>query len=125
MFLQVRWSEFLKPPKNYPTAFVKPRLQDDFDQLDPKEKELAVYEWKQATRAKAYQVSSHINHRDASHAMHLPRLFQELFIRCEETWEEGIVPLRACLIDIFQTWRDLGLPGDRPFAFLDDEIQTA
>ena len=82
-----------------------------------------MYEWKQATRAKAYEVSSHINNQDASHAMHLPRVFQELFIQCGETWEEGIVPLRACLIEIFQTWEELGPPGYCPLAFLDGEIQ--
>lgn len=124
MFLQVRWSVFLKPPQNYPTGFVKPKLADDFDQLDPEEKQLAMHEWKQATRAKAYEVSSHINNKDASRAMDLARVFQELFVRCGETWEEGIVPLRACLVEIFQTWEELGLPCDCPFTFSDDQIQT-
>ncbi|KAK4965249.1 hypothetical protein LTR66_012158 [Elasticomyces elasticus] len=123
MFLQVRWPVFLKPPKNYPTGFIKPKLPDDFDRLSFEDKEPAVYEWKQATRAKAYEVSSRINNEDSFHAMNLPRVFQEIFVRCGGTWEEGIVPLRACLIEIFQTWQELSLPGDCPFTFPDDEIR--
>jgi hypothetical protein len=121
-FLQVRWPVFLKPPKTYATGFIKPKLPDDFDQLSPEDKELARHEWEQATRSKAYEVSSFLNNRVAYDAMKVPSVFRELFVRCGETWEEGSVPLRACLIEISSSWRELGLPGVCPYSFRDDEI---
>ena len=122
MFLQVRWPEFLKRPKNYTVGLVKPKLPDNFDDLDTEDKELAMYEWKQRTRAKAYEVSNFLNNRESHRALNVPRLFRELFLRTAQIWEEGVVPLRACFIEIFSNWQGLGMPGDCPFAFTDNEI---
>lgn len=124
LFLQAHWPVFLNPPKNYTTGLVHPKLPDNFDQLESVDKELAKYEWKQATRTKAYEVSNYLNDKDAHHAMNVPRVFRELFVRCGDTWEEGCVPLRACLIEIFQTWQALRLSGDCPFTFTEDVIQA-
>ncbi|KAF2474410.1 uncharacterized protein BDR25DRAFT_351951 [Lindgomyces ingoldianus] len=48
---------------------------------------------------------------------------RELFLRCGSTWDERIIPLRACLIELFQSWESLGLPGECPYTFRDDEIK--
>ncbi|EZF28024.1 hypothetical protein H112_00065 [Trichophyton rubrum D6] len=54
--------------------------------------------------------------------MNLPRVFRELFQGCGETSEVGILPLRACMIEIFQNWSELGFVGECPYSFGEDEI---
>lgn len=124
MFLQARWPVFLQPPKDYPPGLLLPKLPEDFEQLDAKEKEIAKYKFKQVTASKAYEVRSLLDNTDAYDAMNIPRVFKELFIRCGETWEEGSAPLCACLIEISNSWDELGLPGDCPFAFEEKDIEN-
>lgn len=123
MFLQARWPMFLSRPKNYPTGLVKPKLPENYEDLDEEEKELAEYEVKQIMAAKAYEVRCFLDNRDAYNAMNIPRVYRELFIRCGETWDEGPVPLRACLIEIFNSWQVLGLPGVCPYTFYEEDIR--
>jgi hypothetical protein len=123
-FLQAQWPIFLKPPPNYPKGFVQPRLPDDFDELDEESKSLAQQEWSQAKWAKAYEVSTYLEDRFAYDAMNVPRVFRELFIRCAEVSEVGVVPLRACLIEMFQNWSGLGFTGQCPLSFTEEEIKT-
>ena len=113
----------LRPPHNYTKGLVKPKLPENFEQMDPDDKELAKYEMKQATSAKAYEVSTYLENRRAHNAMNIPRVFRELFVRCGETSEVGVIPLRACLIEIFQSWSQLGFTGECPYSFTPAEIQ--
>ncbi|KIX00111.1 uncharacterized protein Z518_10248 [Rhinocladiella mackenziei CBS 650.93] len=124
MFLQARWPAFLNPPEKNPAGLVRPKLPDNYGDLDGEEKELAEYEFKQVTAAKAYELRCYLDNPDAYNAMNIPRVYRELFIRCGETWEEGPVPLRTCLIEIFNCWQDLGLPGECPYPFHKEDIQT-
>lgn len=103
-FLQAQWPEFLKPPTNYPEGFVQPTLPDGFENLDPGDKALTTLEWNQAKRAKTYEVSNFLENRPAHIAMNIPRVFKELFVRCGEVSDYGVIPLRTCLIviEIFQ-----------------------
>ncbi|OBT97161.2 hypothetical protein VE01_04869 [Pseudogymnoascus verrucosus] len=122
-FLQAQWPEFLKPPANYPEGFVKPTLPDGFENLDSGDKALATLEWNQATIAKAYEVSNFLENRPAHNAMNVPRVFKELFVRCGEVSEYGVIPLRTCLIEIFENWIPLGFTGVCPYSFSDAEIR--
>ncbi|KFX96260.1 hypothetical protein V490_03455 [Pseudogymnoascus sp. VKM F-3557] len=122
-FLQAQWPEFLKPPSKYTEGFVQPKLPDDFQNLDPDEKVLATLEWNQAKIAKAYEVSNFLENRPAHNAMNIPRVFKELFVRCGEVSEYGVIPLRTCLIEIFQNWNALEFTGACPYSFTDVEIQ--
>lgn len=36
--------------------------------------------------------------------MNVPGVFRELFTRCGEISEVGVIPLRVCLIEILQNW---------------------
>lgn len=123
-FLQAQWPIFLRPPQNYDyvKGIFQPKLPDDFDQLDEESRILALREWSQVKLAKAYEVSTYLEDRPAHNAMSVPRVFRELFIRCGEVSEEGIVPLRACLIEIFQNWASLGFSGNCPYSFSQAEI---
>lgn len=123
-FLQAQWPVFLRPPRNYDymKGIFKPDLPSDFDKLDEESKIIALREWSQVKLAKAYEVSTYLEDRVAHAAMNVPRVFQELFTRCGEVSEVGIIPLRACLIEIFQNWAGLGFSGTCPFSFSQAEI---
>ncbi|KAJ5211222.1 Aminoglycoside phosphotransferase [Penicillium cf. griseofulvum] len=123
-FLQAQWPVFLRPPQNY--DYVKgifyPKLPEDFEELDEESKVVALNEWSQVKLTKAYELSTYLEDRPASNAMDVPRVFQELFIRCGEVSEVGIVPLRACLIEISRSWSELGFHGECPYTFSQQDI---
>jgi hypothetical protein len=123
-FLQAQWPVFLRPPQNY--DYVKgifhPELPEKFEELDEESKAIALREWTQVKLAKAYEVSTYLKDRPACNAMNVPRVFQELFTRCGEVSEMGIVPLRACLIEISQSWSELGFHEECPFTFSQQDI---
>jgi hypothetical protein len=125
-FLQAQWPIFLRPPQNcdYVKGIFQPKLPDDFDRLDEESKTIALREWSQVKLAKAYEVSTYLEDRAAHDAMDLPRVFRELFIRCGEVSEVGIVPLRACLIEISQNWSSLGFSGECPYSFTKEEVDA-
>ena len=100
-----------------------PQLPDNFEPLDPEEQQLVKYEHNQAVAAKAYEVSTYLENREAHNAMNVPRVFRELFKRCRETAEVGILPFRECLIEIFQSWSQLGFEQPCPFSYSVTEIE--
>ncbi|KAL2866083.1 uncharacterized protein BJX67DRAFT_372762 [Aspergillus lucknowensis] len=102
LFLQARWPVFLQPPQEYTKGLVQPELPGDFNSLDKDEKATALHDWTQAKLAKAYDVSTFLEDRLAHNAMAVPSVFPELFICVGETSDVGIVPLRECLIEVFQ-----------------------
>ncbi|TQB67461.1 hypothetical protein MPDQ_005707 [Monascus purpureus] len=124
LFLQARWPVFLQPPREYTRGLVQPVLPDDFDSLDKEDRVAALHDWTQAKMAKAYEVSTFLENRPAHNAMNVPRVFRELFIRIGETSDVGIVPLRECLIEIFQNWSNLGISEHCPYSFSQEEISA-
>ena len=57
--------------------------------------------------------------------MQVPRPLKELFRRCGETWDEGIVPLRATLIEIFLNQTDIGVArGVLSLNFTQEQISS-
>lgn len=125
-FLQAQWPVFLKPPQNsdYEKGIFKVKLRDDFDTLDEDSKAIATREWSQAKLAKAYEISTFLEDKPAYRAMNVPRVFRELFLRCAEVSEIGVLPLRACLIELVQSWSDLGFSGKCPLSFTQTQFDT-
>lgn len=122
MFLQARWPVFLEPPENYVRGIALPKLPSNFDQMEPEEKEVAMQTRKQASRAKAYEISTGRYSSDLYDALHVPPILKELFARGRDTSSDGIVPLRSCLIRLFQEWDEVGLPGACPVHFTEQQI---
>ncbi|KAI1949824.1 hypothetical protein LOZ57_002302 [Ophidiomyces ophidiicola] len=125
-FLQAQWPVFLRPPQNYDyeRGIFKVKLRDDFDTLDEDGKMLAMREWSQVKLAKAYEISTLLENKPAHRAMNVPRVFRELFLRCGEVSEIGVLPLRACLIELFQNWSDLGFSVECPLSFTQEQVDT-
>lgn len=107
---------FPRPPQNhdYVKGIFQSKLREHFDKLE-EDRVIALREWSQVKLAKAYEVSIYLEDRATSNAMDVPRVFRELLTRCGEVPEVGIVPLRACLIEIFQSWPELGFSGECPY----------
>jgi hypothetical protein len=123
LFLQARWPVFLSPPDDYQEGLVMPGLPPDFEDMDDEEKEIALYQKAKATWAKADEVASFLNNRKSWQAMQVPSPLKELFRRCGDTWDEGIMPLREILIEIFLSQESLGFPsGSLPLHFTDEQI---
>ncbi|KAH7402429.1 kinase-like domain-containing protein [Pyrenochaeta sp. MPI-SDFR-AT-0127] len=123
-FLQVRWPVFLEPPADYALGLVKPKIPDNFDDLDAVDWEITNYKFKQANRTKAYETATFLNNKFAHNARNVNGIFKELFVRCDEAFEDGIVPLRDCLIHISQSWNEIGFTGSSPIHFSLEEIEA-
>jgi hypothetical protein len=55
--------------------------------------------------------------------MQVPSPLKEIFRRCGDTWDEGIMPLREILIEIFLSQESLGFPSvSLPLYFTDEQI---
>lgn len=122
LFLQARWPVFLSPPEGYREGTERPKLPANFDDLDANEKKIALFEKDRATSSKAYEVATYLNNRDAYTAKW--EIFDplgELFARMGDTWDDGIVPLRTCLIQIVDNWGQMGLPDPCPIHFTSAE----
>ncbi|KAJ5569169.1 hypothetical protein N7450_011655 [Penicillium hetheringtonii] len=115
--LQAQWAVFLKPPQNYgyEKGIFEVKRRDDFDTLDEVGKKLAIREWSQVKLAKAYEISTLLEDKPVHRVMNL-------FLRCGEVSEIGVLPLRACLIELFQNWSDLGFSGEYALSFTQEQI---
>ncbi|KAK1147969.1 hypothetical protein N8T08_000485 [Aspergillus melleus] len=124
LFLQTQWPIFIHPPRNYPQGLIQPTLPQNFNNLDPDEQALALHQRDLSKMSKAYEVSTFLENRPAYHAMYVPRVFRELFIRAGDVSTVGIVPLRGCLIEIFRNWSYLGMTGQCPYSFSPEETSA-
>ncbi|KKK25699.1 hypothetical protein P175DRAFT_0491405 [Aspergillus ochraceoroseus IBT 24754] len=122
-FLQAQWPVFLLPPEGYQLGHIMPGLPAGFENMDDDEKEIALYNKAKATWTKAYEAASFLNNRKAWQGMQVVPELKEIFRRCGGTWDEGVLPLREVLIEIFLNPRDLGLPdGSLPLHFTDEQL---
>ncbi|KAF2875182.1 kinase-like domain-containing protein [Massariosphaeria phaeospora] len=123
LFLQARFPEFLSVDEDYALGTEIPKLPKDYDQMDEEDKKLADYKLQEAKMAKTYELSSGSQNKQAYKALFIPSFLRELFTRCGEASEEGIVPLRACLIELSTEWAEIGFTGQCPFIFSDEDIR--
>jgi hypothetical protein len=124
LFLQARFPEFLPVGEDYTlgtTAF--PQRPQNFQDMDAEDQEYAEFKFKQAKLAKAYELTSGYENNQAYKALRIPSFVRDLFVRCGEVSEEGVVPLRACLIELSKVWYDLGFTGPYPVEFSEAELQ--
>lgn len=110
-------------PRELLPRFESPKLPENFERLDSGDKEIATREKEQASRAKAYEVSTFRQKKIVYDTFRVPQLIRELFLRCGDTWDDGIIPLRECLISISCQWSGLGFSGTCPFLFTDEQIR--
>jgi hypothetical protein len=125
LFLQARFPEFLPIGEDYTLGITAlPQRPQNFQDMDAEDQEYAEFEFKQAKLAKAYELTSGYENNQAYKALQIPSFVRDLFVRCGEISEEGVVPLRACLIELSKVWHDLGFTGPCPVKFSEAEMQT-
>ncbi|KAL9027983.1 MAG: hypothetical protein Q9196_003584 [Gyalolechia fulgens] len=126
LFMQVRWPIFLEPPEGYEVGATRlPKPHPDFEHLDAVDQEINRAETNQAACAKFYELTTCATNFDTYVAKwHLNGSFREFFTRIGDTWDDGIVPLRACLLTITRDWTQLGFPDPCPIQFSTTEIES-
>ncbi|KAK2734458.1 hypothetical protein FQN57_001693 [Myotisia sp. PD_48] len=123
LFSQVRWPSFLSPPEGYQLGMIKPELPPNFEDMDADEKAFALAEKDEATRTKCYEAALAKFNSPSLFAMNqIGDTIRDLFVRCDKTYKEGIIPLRDSLIKITENWSKLGLSGECPVSFSREEI---
>lgn len=120
---QVRFPEFISVGEDYKLGFDIPTLPENIDEMDDDDQAIVRFNHKQTMMGKAYEAASGFKDKNIFKAIRLPPLFRQLFLRCGEAREEGIVPLRICLIAIADVWKEAGFSGDCPFNFSQDKIE--
>jgi len=124
LFLQARFPKFLSVDEDYKLSAKEfPELPHDYDEMDATEKKLAEDKLKIAKLSKVYEVTSGFQNNRGYKALHIPSFLRELFVRCGEVSEEGAIPLRACLIEVYKTWDELEIMDPRPLRFSDDDLE--
>jgi hypothetical protein len=92
LFLQARFPAFLPIEEDYVLGTTElPELPPNYDEMDADDKEYAEYKLKEAKLAKVYELSSGSGNNQAYKALRIPSFLRELFIRCAEVSEEGVV----------------------------------
>lgn len=123
LFCQVRFPEFLKNNNHYELGNDVLRLHDNFDRLNADDQGITRFKHKRASMAHAYEAASGSKNKNIYNALQLPSCFRNLVLRCGEVSEEGIVPLRACLIAIAGSWEEAGFKGRCPINFTEIDIE--
>ena len=124
IFIQARFPEFLSDIKDYALGPKElPKLPPNYDDMDAEDKELADYQLLQGKLAKSWEMSTTINNNQAYRALHMPSYVRELFLRSAEVSDEGVIPLRGCLIELSEGWSELGFKAPCPVSFSEDELK--
>ncbi|KAF1845533.1 uncharacterized protein K460DRAFT_386030 [Cucurbitaria berberidis CBS 394.84] len=110
LYLQARFPEFLS-------------VDNDYQGMDADDKKLAELKFGDTKMSKFYELSTANQHLRAHHAFLMPQFTRELFTRCGEVCDEGVIPLCSCLIECANAWSELGFPGECPFSFTEEDIQ--
>ncbi|CAN9169807.1 unnamed protein product [Alternaria alternata] len=124
LFLQARFPDFVTVGEDYPLGTKEiPKLPPDFDELNVEDKKIAEQRLKDNITAKGYELSTGSKNIRGWKALQIPLFLRELFIRCAEASEEGVIPLRACLIEYAANWKEIGFEGECPISFSEEDLQ--
>lgn len=123
LFLQARFPDFLSIEEDYALGTTDlPKLPQNYNEMNASDQEYADYKLKEAKLAKVYELSSGSKNNQAYKALHVPSFLRELFIRCGQVSEEGMIPLQACLIELSKAWSDLGFAKQCPVTFSEVDL---
>lgn len=124
LFIQARFPEFLPVSDDYTLSSTEfPKLPQNFEDMDVEDQEYAKHKLNEARLAKAYELLSGYENNQAYKAFYIPSFLRELFTRCGEVSEEGVIPLQACLIELSKVWYDLGFTDPCPVNFSEHQLQ--
>ncbi|RMZ85019.1 hypothetical protein DV738_g273, partial [Chaetothyriales sp. CBS 135597] len=121
--IQAQWPRLLTIPDNYETGPNVPQMPANVDEMNEEEQKMARQKYEEEFLAKCYEIAlNRANHEAGSALSESPEAIRQLFLLCPDTYKDGIVPLRECLIKISQSWEASGFPGSCPIQFTSDEL---
>ncbi|BCR90150.1 uncharacterized protein ACHE_60036A [Aspergillus chevalieri] len=110
-FMNVRWPLFLTMGCD----------AEEAGQEDPKCEAQRRHE--EAMRIKCYEAALVKSHMEPYLDLPEPDVaVRKLFTLCSDTYRDGILPIRDCLVKLFQYWKQLGLSKECPYHFSTAEI---
>lgn len=122
---QARWPDFLAPPEDYETGAIEPKLPSDFEGMEPDEQAYVMSQREQALQAKCYEAGLSRCHRESYLALtRIHDTLRRLFLLCERTYKDGVMPLKDCLIELSSNWDRIGLTGRPPMTLSKEELAT-
>lgn len=124
LYLQTRWPISLPVEEDYELGLDTPKLPDDYDKMNAEDREEAESKHQEVMLAKAYELSTGGKNNRAWKGLQMPRFLHEPFVRCGEASEEGTIPLRECLIEVWKNWEELRFIGECPFTFTEEELEN-
>lgn len=101
---------------------LKPQLPGNFEQLDAEERKAADGIGDDVTITKSCELRTLHESPEIYHSLNLPSVFRELFPRSGQATQERTIALRACISELFEYWKPLGLTGECPTSFTKDEL---
>lgn len=119
---QVRFPPFLSVNQDHRVGNQAPQLPSNIDEMAEEERQLAMSQHKQHCMAKMYEGNLALKHKTAHRVLQLPSFLRELLSRCGEVSTEGVIPLRECLINIREVWREANFQGECPISYSDQEL---
>ncbi|KAK5093247.1 Phosphotransferase enzyme [Exophiala xenobiotica] len=120
---QAQWPLLLTVPDDYETGPSVPKPQADVNEMDPDEQKALREKHEEGVLAKCYEIAlNRGNPHTGSALSESPEVVRQLFLLCPDTYKDGIVPLRDCLIRIFKSWESSGFPGSCPIQFTSGEL---
>jgi hypothetical protein len=123
LFYQVRFPEFISIGEDYELGCEIPTPPENIDEMDEADQAITRFKHKQTMMGKTCEAASGFKNKNVFKSLRLPPLYRQLFLRTGEAWEEGTVPLRACLIALADVWHEAGFSGACPCNFSTDEIE--
>ncbi|OQE96386.1 hypothetical protein PENNAL_c0001G06488 [Penicillium nalgiovense] len=108
LFIQAQFPELLRPPKNYSAGTEISTLPEDFEELDPDQKEKVAEEQTLAAQSEYYEMSCLGYSKAIYDAMKLDRRLWKPFTYCQLFPNGSMVPLRNSLARLFHDWKIWG-----------------
>ena len=120
---QAQWPLLLTVPDDYETGPSIPKLPADIDEMDPNEQKILREKHEERVLVKCYEIAlNRANPQTGSALSESPEAVRQLFLLCPDTYKDGLIPLRDCLIRISNSWEASGFPGSCPIQFTHDEL---
>ncbi|KAF3000746.1 hypothetical protein E8E13_004170 [Curvularia kusanoi] len=124
LFVQARFPLFLQVDEHYLLGTKElPKLPPNYEEMDAEDKRYTEHKLGEAKLAKAWEMGTGREDPDVARSLGVPSFIRNLFLRSARVSEEGVIPLRACLIELSKAWNELGFLTPFPASFTEDDLR--
>lgn len=128
-FMQARFPSIIECDWPYPWGAIKPRLPENYDDLDEYSKRQAMQEFQDVRLKKFYEIASRKFNPLLFRALDATREQGEKDIQIStllaivgRSWLDGPIPLREILIQIFENWERFSTEKVCPISYSQEEV---